>query len=469
MGIIKMKQSEIKIQAKILDGDDYIPIEAQYLSKYSVYIRFLNGKSFPNGFVFKKFIFNVNGSKIKLGPCKLLKDQKKETKQGKLVFLKDIYDLNNLFYNNTIVKLQSSFINLPLILGHKDNIKAEFKEYTANLSYDLNVYKNLFDQIDDQIKDEKVDVQKLIRKSIRESDGRKFMAFLDEKLIEMEGLVSGYSIDEHERHGFYFRKQLWNMILCSPIMTRTNLKPRGYAGDFEMMKMIYDNNYEGNSIFGMVMHKHPMEHPAAQAVRTRRKLIANSFQEIESSGKWGKNRDLSILSVACGPAYELQDIITNSASHAKYHFTLLDQDKSALDAAKLLVSNLETKLSSKLKVSYLNESVRTMLTTQQISEKWGKFHFIYSMGLFDYLTPPAARVVIQKLFQLLVPGGEMIIGNFHASNPSKYYMEYWLDWVLYYRTEDEFLALLGSETSAYCSVFFENTGSQMFLHVKKES
>ena len=79
-----------------------------------------------------------------------------------------------------------------------------------------------------------------------------------------------------------------------------------------------------------------------------------------------------------------------------------------------MVNKLETDLSIKLNVNYLNESVRTMLTTKQIAEKWGKFHFIYSMGLFDYLTPPAARVVIQKLFQLLEPGGEMIIGNFHV-------------------------------------------------------
>ena len=250
------------------------PVEVQYLSKYSVLIRFLNGKSFPDGFIFPRMILKLNGSSIKLGPCKLLKDNNKFTKQGSLVFFKDIYDLNDLFFNKNIVKLQSSFINLPLILGHKDHIKTEFKEYTANLTYDLNVYKNLFDHIDEQIFTEQEEVKKIIQKSIIKSEGRKFMAFLDDKLEEMENLVSDYSIDEHERHGFYFRKQLWNMIICSPIMTRTNLKPRGYAGDFEMMKMIYDNNYEGDSIFGMIMHKHPMEHPAAQAVRTRRKLIA---------------------------------------------------------------------------------------------------------------------------------------------------------------------------------------------------
>ena len=91
------------------------------------------------------------------------------------------------------------------------------------------------------------------------------------------------------------------------------------------------------------------------------------------------------------------------------------------------------------------------------------------MGLFDFLTPPAARVVLSKLFQLLTPGGEMIIGNFHVSNPSIIYMEYWLDWVLYCRTEEEFKRLLSSEPTAQSSVFFENTGSQMFLHVKKQN
>jgi len=456
------------IKAKILDGNEYIPIEARYLSKYSIYIRFLNGKSFPNGFIFKRFEVKFNGSNIKLGPCKLLKETKSNSKQARLVFVKDIYDLDNLFLNKNVIKLQSQFINLSLILRHKDKIKREFKDYTANLTYDLNVYQNLFDQIDEQIYSEKEEVVKILQKSIIESEGRKFMIFLNEKLDELEKLVADYSLDEHERHGFYFRKQLWNMILSSPIMARTNLKPRGYAGDYEMMKMIYDNHYEGNSTFGMIMHKHPMEHPAAQAVRTRRKLIASSFQDIERSDKWDSQKGISLLSVACGPAYELQDIFADRTPREKYKFTLLDQDKSALNAARSTITNLENELSIKLNVKFLNESVRTMLKSKQISDKWGKFNFIYSMGLFDYLTPPAARVVAKKLFQLLLPGGEMIIGNFHVSNPSKHYMEYWLDWVLYYRTEDEFLALLESEKSAECSVFFENTGSQMFLHVKKK-
>ena len=61
----------------------------------------------------------------------------------------------------------------------------------------------------------------------------------------------------------------------------------------------------------------------------------------------------------------------------------------------------------------------------------------------------------------------MVVGNFHISNASRYYMEYWLDWVLYYRTEQEFIDLLKNAHTAESRVLFEDTGSQMFLHVDK--
>jgi extracellular factor (EF) 3-hydroxypalmitic acid methyl ester biosynthesis protein len=108
-----------------------------------------------------------------------------------------------------------------------------------------------------------------------------------------------------------------------------------------------------------------------------------------------------------------------------------------------------------------------MLASPQLKGRWGEFDFIYSMGLFDYLTPRVASAVLLMLFQLLKPGGEIIAGNFHTSNPSKYYMEYWADWVLYHRTEQEFGDLLGNDALAEIDIFFDDTGSQMFLHVRK--
>jgi extracellular factor (EF) 3-hydroxypalmitic acid methyl ester biosynthesis protein len=214
------------------------------------------------------------------------------------------------------------------------------------------------------------------------------------------------------------------------------------------------------------MHKHPVEHPAAQAVRNRRKLITQTLRKAQT-GQSANRKKMKILSVACGPAYELKDVLVSPEDCEKYHFTLLDQDQSALDEAAALIAKLEKEWNTKIHVTYLNESVRTMLKGSTLAEKWGRFDFIYSMGLFDYLTPPVAVGILGKLCQLLDKDGELLIGNFHVSNPSRCYMEYWLDWVLYYRNEEEFLRLVPHKTGAQATVLFEDTKSQMFLHVKK--
>ena len=292
------------------------------------------------------------------------------------------------------------------------------------------------------------------------------MKFLDEKLEELENIIINFSKKDHERHGYYLRKQLWSFLMGSPFMTRTNLKPRGYSGDSVMMKMIYDNQYAGSSTFGKLMHKHPLEHPAAQAVRNRRDLVAKMLRTLKSRElKSGKK--ISVLSVACGAAFELQDIVTSAEDCARFHFTLLDQDQYALSEAKSRIGLIEKKLGQKIEAEFLNESIRTMFKIAELDKSWGNFDYIYSMGLFDYLTPPVAKAVIGKLYRKLNVGGEMIIGNFHTSNASRYYMEYWLDWVLYYRTEQELMDLVKSVKSAEAKIVFEDTGSQMFMQVKR--
>ena len=70
----------------------------------------------------------------------------------------------------------------------------------------------------------------------------------------------------------------------------------------------------------MILHKHSVEHPAAKAVRTRRNLIAQTFQEIEKSKYWKSRKKLKILSVACGPSYELKDIIKKANNVISIHY-----------------------------------------------------------------------------------------------------------------------------------------------------
>ena len=81
--------------------------------------------------------------------------------------------------------------------------------------------------------------------------------------------------------------------------------------------------------------------------------------------------------------------------------------------------------------------------------------------------PPVARAVLIKLYELLAPGGTLLLSNFHPRNPSRVYMEYWMDWAIYYRDEAEFLELASDLPDADVSLTTEDTGSQMFLQVRK--
>ena len=266
-------------------GNKKIPVEAKYASKFSFLVKFLNGYKGDQNADFKKIVFQKNDDTIEMGPCHYMAAEKPNAYQGQLVFNKDVYDLSSLFFKNKIDKLQSEFAHLPLVLAHKDKIKKKFKDFTANLTYDLNIYKNLFDDLDRRYWDEPDEIKQQVQRAIIDTEGRKFMRFLDGRLEELESIIINFSKKEHERHGFYLRKQLWNFIMCSPFMARTNLKPRGYSGDSAMMKMIYDNEYEGESTFGKLLHKHPSEHPGSQAVRNRRKLISEMLTGLRNKNK----------------------------------------------------------------------------------------------------------------------------------------------------------------------------------------
>ena len=138
-----------------------------------------------------------------------------------------------------------------------------------------------------------------------------------------------------------------------------------------------------------------------------------------------------------------------------------------MDEASKIIHSVEKQPGTKAQVSYVEASVRLLIADRSFKGTLGKFDFIYSMGLFDYLSPRVAKVVFENLFQLLNSGGRMTIGNFHSSNQNKCFLDYWLDWNLYHRTEKEFLDLINDVSYAEASIFFEDTGNQMFLNIKK--
>ena len=157
-----------------------------------------------------------------------------------------------------------------------------------------------------------------------------------------------------------------------------------------------------------------------------------------------------------------------NAVHGKNipQFTLLDQDPEALAQAHALIARLEKKLSAKPQARTVCTSVRTMQQGGGSPDE-PPYDFVYSMGLFDYLTDTTATAVLSWLYGRLFPGGELVVGNFHVRNPSRTFMDYWADWTLWYRNESELLRLTDSLPGAKSRIDFEESGCQIFLHVTK--
>ncbi len=456
--------------------DGRLHFRALAASPHTLYIEFLEPPAPPHESEFLGAQIVVRGHAIALCPCKFLAhpqpnrragDPSDAIGDGQLVFLEDVYDFTLLFKDGAVTELAHRLRQLNVVWGRKAEIIPAFRNYTADLVYDLQVYRAIFDAIDRDLEGASPAVIAHTQNAAIAHAYPRFRVFLDKNLERLQKETHAFSKQEHERHGFYFRKHLWDVIMASRIMQRTNLKPRGYAGDSVMMRLIYEMDFVGTTIFAKMMHYHPLETPAAQSVRNRAEIIAERLADVRRQGSSAERAPLRVMSVACGPAWELRGMLSSPEDFANVEFALLDQDREALDEAESEVRRNEQRRGARLRAFFICDSVRTMLRTPRLSDAWGHFDFLYSMGLFDYLIEPVARAVLAKLYELLRPGGEILLGNFHPQNPTRTYMEYWLDWVLFYRSEEEFLDLAYGLPGAEAAIRFEDTGCQMFLTIKK--
>lgn len=451
--------------ARLRENDGLIGVHVAFASKSSMFVKYLNGRRPHPGSSFQGLTLVIDKKELELGKCRFNSSDSNPSFDGKLLFTDDVYNFNDIMVNGSVSNLTTHFQKLPVILTQKSRVRPSFVAYTANLIYDLNAYQSFFDQLDKEYSIEPPELYELIQAIAIEKEGPGFRQFFDERLQRLGELVANFSGDENQAHGYYFRRQIWPFIASSEFLMRTNLKPQGYAGDFRTIAMVYDNKYIGKSIFSKLMHKHPIETVAAEAVRGRRKMICAELVNASKQARQGNK--IRVVSIACGPFCEIEDILDSPQKCHELQFTLLDQDSDALAAAAKSIQQRERELHAKADFKLLNESVRTLIRYTDLEERIGRATFIYSLGLYDYLTDRIAAALTKTLYELLEPGGILMLGNFHINNPTRVYMEYWMDWVLYYRDADEFQRMAAELPGASMEIKFEETGSQMFLLIHK--
>lgn len=209
-------------------------------------------------------------------------------------------------------------------------------------------------------------------------------------------------------------------IHLDPIARRSFEKPRGYAGDAVLLDYIYGlSPVLSGDARAAEIHAYGRTRPACLGVRRRRRRIAAWIDEASARA----DRPLRVLSVASGHLREAE----LSAAFREGRI----EEYVALDSDAESCAQLQRE---KPAVRVVNAPFTALYRDPSFSDR---FDLIYSAGLYDYLEASIAARLSARLFDLLAPGGRLLLTNFLVSNADAAYMEAFMDWTLIHRDADE--------------------------------
>ncbi len=286
---------------------------------------------------------------------------------------------------------------------------------------------------------------------------------IPQKYKELPALLNQIPKEDLEIVTAFAREHLGHLVYGAPFANRAFYKPRGYAGDYEMMNHLYRDEMVGKSFYDQCLHKYFVDEPAGAAVKNRGVYLSNRITQLFENTK--SNGPLKILSVASGPAMEQQMFLQNGKKFygRQAEFNCLDQDEESLKHAQRQLHSLNRVVQSGFAFKFNNMAIRNVIAKGCPDTD---YDLIYSAGLFDYFTEPVAQMAARKLVEAVKPGGQVIIGNFSKDNPSTPFMELILDWHLIYRSEEDLLRIYKGMGSKVW-VEKEPLGINLFVVIEK--
>ncbi len=247
-----------------------------------------------------------------------------------------------------------------------------------------------------------------------------------------------------------------SLVHQDPITYRAFSKPRGYAGDAVLLDYLYQNpsaidKLKTVSVIGQAICNYHISRPSAESVRWRREILSKIIDETAS-----RVTDAEILAVACGHLREASNsnaVLNNQIKR----LVAFDQDGESLKTI-----NTEKNGSS---IECVSGNIIDLISRKI---KIGKFDFIYSAGLYDYLDDKVARLLTKVLFGMLKKDGRLLIANFVPGNRESGYMEAFMGWELLYRTRQQFEKINGELEKYIQRIFFDENKYVIYMEFRRK-
>ncbi len=285
----------------------------------------------------------------------------------------------------------------------------------------------------------------------------------DKHAEEIETLVDIEKLEKNSIFHRLFQSHLFPYLQGADLSRRAFEKPRGYDGDFEMMNQVYRQDFEGADLMGKVIHHYAINVETNAAVQFRRPYF---LSHMESALDLPGNKNF--LSLASGPAWEVQDVVTRwpQKNLDRVVFHLFDLDRAALEHSQTKIFEIAIEKSKSPNIEFVNASVKALLNHHE--ESAHLFDLIYSGGLFDYLDNLTSKVIVQNLVKMLRPNGRVVIGNLTKDVRTKGFISLLLNWQLIYKTEADMREWVNGVPNCKVSVDYDPNRINAFIVIEKK-
>jgi extracellular factor (EF) 3-hydroxypalmitic acid methyl ester biosynthesis protein len=342
----------------------------------------------------------------------------------------------------------------------------EYKLVVADMQMFLTDLRLWFEQFEFSLHDVPARERDAVERRLINSLDKSIWTSLNH-LFEKFELVSQKVPRDHEPvHHLYAKRQLHPLLMCSPFMYRIYRKPLGYAGDYEMVRMILRDSHEGNSLFAKALNRWLLAQVPAEAHRQRVQLLTQRLVSEGLRTRLGKKR-LRVFNLGCGPAQEVIQFIKEHDLSDQADFTLLDFNEETINQTKAAVTEAKVRHHRTTTFQMVKKSVIQMAKTPGRVTK-DKYDLVYCAGLFDYLQDDISKQLMNVMYGLVAPGGLLIATNVGANNPIQKIMDLIFEWRLIYRNSRDMAALSPDEADPDdCKITAEATGCNIFIEVRK--
>jgi extracellular factor (EF) 3-hydroxypalmitic acid methyl ester biosynthesis protein len=335
---------------------------------------------------------------------------------------------------------------------------ADLRSFLSDLSFWL-------DQVDLAVEGESAAVNSPLDAQRFEEIKVPVIPRLTELFLELEEACRRLEADEVENHKQLAQRDLLPLMMASPFFNRVYSKPLGYAGDYEMVNMMFRKERGGKTTYGQIINEWLLNGGPPEAHRNRiymlEKMLSKAADEAAAADK-----QVRILNVGCGPVQELQLFFSNHKEAKRFSFDLLDFNAETLAYAKRQIEAITEDQEEPPKVTYILKTVQELLRQAiELQDSPQTYDIIYCAGLFDYLSDRVCTKLVRLFYQWCEPGGRVIVTNVHSSNPVKGLMEHVMEWHLVLRDEADMERL--APDLGPLKIYTDETGINVFLEIDK--